>query len=118
MSARPSLPMLAVLASTPSAQISTYSLEHTNCAPHGSRRWRELADHHTSAPKRPRDCNVSLFPSLSCVIVVSTPTLMNGRRNEEFNSDGRRADSDNHVVPDGVRLDIQLHLVELIDRKS
>ena len=39
---------------------------------------------------------------------------MNGRRNEELNSDGRRADSDHHVVSDGVRLDIQPHLVEFI----
>jgi hypothetical protein len=38
---------------------------------------------------------------------------MNGRRNEELNSGGRRADSDHLVVSGGVRLD-QPHLVAFI----
>ena len=51
-----------------------------------------------------------------CHLGVALPTLMNGMRNEELIFDGRRADSDHHVVTDGVLLDVQPSTVDFIPR--
>ena|SRR5665811_279407 len=61
-----------------------------------------------------KERGATLPSSEVCHLGVTLPTLMNGRGNEEVNSDGRRADSDHHVVTYGVLLDVQPFTIEFI----
>ena len=56
----------------------------------------------------------TIFPNDESVVchrgvVESCSQVDEGRRNEELDSDGRGADSDHHVFPVRVRLDVQPH---------
>ena len=55
----------------------------------------------------PKDA-AARFPSSGvCYVAEAFPTLMNGRRNENLNSDGHRADTTQCVIAGGVLLNVQ-----------
>src|SRR5450759_2518674 len=98
----------------PGTRVSTYSRVGEGLWTTWEQMVEQFAAHHNicTAKSAAQRC-----PVQECVIlVVALPTLMNGRRNEELIFDGRRADSDHHVVTDGVLLDVQPRTVDFIPR--